>query len=129
MKYNLDPILGGIKHDTNKPRMELIPAEALVPIAEVFGYGARKYEPFQWRRGPGMDYLRLYGAVQRHLTAWHAGEDKDPESGLGHLGHAAADLLMLLSHIAKGQGVDDRPEAVLARHRAANEKATTAIKE
>jgi hypothetical protein len=37
------------------------------------------------------------------------GEDKDPESGLLHLDHAAACILMLVSSVKRKIGSDDRP--------------------
>ena len=32
----------------------------------------------------------------RHMAAWQAGEDLDPESGRNHLGHAMCNLLQML---------------------------------
>lgn len=46
----------------------------------------------------------------RHLLAWQAREDLDPESGLHHLAHARADLGMLLELVLTGHGNDDRSE-------------------
>ncbi len=44
----------------------------------------------------------------RHLTAWWEGEDNDPESGLPHIYHAAANIAMLVEFIDKNKGRDNR---------------------
>lgn len=81
------------KHDADKPMMELLDPAWLVDVARAMTYGARKYAIDNWRHG--LDSGRLYGAMQRHLTAWHAGENIDPESGLSHLAHASACVMMI----------------------------------
>ena len=43
-----------------------------------------------WR--DGLDWTRVSSAVLRHLSAWHGGEDIDPESGLSHLAHAGCGI-------------------------------------
>ncbi len=96
----------GVKFDGDKPRTDLIPVEPILKIAEVFGFGAKKYSPNNYRRG--MEHYRYYAALLRHMFAYWSGEDKDPESGLDHLAHAGCCLLMLYSNILDKVGKDDR---------------------
>ncbi len=103
------PPEGGLKSDDGKPRTDLIPGPALLPIAEVFGFGAEKYAPHNWRKG--LAWSRLYAATLRHLFAWGDGQTTDPESGKSHLAHAGCDLLMLIYYEMNGVGTDDRPKA------------------
>jgi hypothetical protein len=98
--------MGGTKHDQGKPRLELLPPDALITVAKVFGYGAQKYADWNWCEG--FKWSRLHGAALRHLLAWQSGEDVDPESGLPHLAHAGCCVLMLLAHQLRKLGVDDR---------------------
>jgi hypothetical protein len=98
--------MGGTKHDTGKARMELLSTVALTEIAKVLAFGANKYDAHNWRKG--LNWSRLYGAALRHLLAHMDGQDKDEESGLSHLAHAACCLMFLLEHEAKGLGHDDR---------------------
>lgn len=98
--------MGGIKHDGEKARVELLPSQPLFMIAEVLGFGAQKYAAHNWRAG--FDQSRLIGAAMRHLLAYNDGEDTDPESGLSHLAHLGCCVLFLLEHQAKGIGQDDR---------------------
>ncbi|MDQ6721209.1 MAG: DUF5664 domain-containing protein [Candidatus Dormibacteraeota bacterium] len=81
-------------------------ARALLILAEVGGFGTRKYAPHNYLRGYAWS-LSL-DALQRHVWAFQAGEDVDPESGLPHMAHAAWHALALVSFHARGLGVDDR---------------------
>lgn len=98
--------LSGTKHDIDKARMDLLSRASLVEIAKVLSFGAKKYGDHNWREG--FAWSRLYGAALRHLLAHMDGEDKDPESGLSHLAHAACTLMFLMEHEIKGLGNDDR---------------------
>lgn len=85
----------GVKYDAGKPRMDLLPFDAVTAVAVVLTYGAAKYADRNWEKG--MKWGRLLGAALRHLFAWARGEDIDEESKLPHLSHAACCVLMLLS--------------------------------
>lgn len=102
-----DPDTGGQKGE--KPEAyALIPVEALAEVARVYGYGAKKYEPNNWRKG--YSWSLSYSALQRHLNAFWSGEERDPESGLPHLAHAVFHCLTLLTWSADEAlaGKDDR---------------------
>ena len=92
--------------DNGKPPLAYLPAEALTEVAKVLEYGTQKYELHNWRHG--MPWLKLANSTLRHLFSWLSGEDKDPESGLSHLAHAACNILFLLTYAAHGSGTDDR---------------------
>jgi hypothetical protein len=89
-----DPTTGGQKG--KKPEeYALIPVEALAEVARVYGYGAGKYDPHNWRRG--YDWSLSYSALQRHVNQFWAGQSLDSESGLHHLAHAAFHLFSLMT--------------------------------
>lgn len=99
-------VTGGEKG--RKPqRFELLPWGALGRVAEVYAFGAEKYDEHNWRRG--FDWSLSFGAMQRHLAAYWEGEDNDPESGLPHLAHAAFHVLGLLTFADECPELDDRP--------------------
>lgn len=98
--------LAGIKHDGEKLRLDLISVPALMRTARVLTFGAKKYNDHNWRGG--FNWSRLYGAALRHLMAHMNGEDKDPETGLSHLDHAACCLMFLQEHEENRLGKDDR---------------------
>ena len=41
----------GVKHDEGKARFDLIPADSLEALAEVYTMGARKYAAHNWKKG------------------------------------------------------------------------------
>ena len=94
------------KFDEGKLPIHLVPSAAVEGVARVLAYGAKKYAAHNFRKG--MKWSRLYSAAMRHLLAWNAGQDLDPESRLPHLEHAACCLAMLLDADRLGHGEDDR---------------------
>ncbi len=97
----------GIRLDDGKPRMDLLPGDALLSVADVFTEGAKKYSDRNWEKG--MAWHKLFSPIERHLWKWWQGEETDEESGQHHLAHAACDCLMLLASVMRGIGEDDRP--------------------
>lgn len=98
----------GIKHDSNKLRYDLIPPEALEGLAQVYTFGANKYDDRNWEKG--IKYSRVFAAIMRHLWAWFRGEDKDIESRLSHLDHASWGCFALRTYVGQEkQLLDDRP--------------------
>lgn len=95
----------GIQSD--KMPMDLIAPEIMVALSQVLRYGAKKYAPRNWEKG--MDWSRVFGAAQRHLWAWWAREDKDAETALSHLAHAACCVMFLIAYEERECGSDDRP--------------------
>ena len=98
--------LSGIKHDSDKPRMELLSNTALIGTAKVLAAGAQKYSSDNWRGG--LEWRRLIGAAYRHLGAFQDGEDLDPETNLSHLHHLACCVMFLQEFYELGTGTDDR---------------------
>lgn len=94
------------KFDREKPRMELLSTAAMRRTAMVMTFGAKKYDADNWREG--FAWRRLYGAALRHIFSHMDGEDKDPESGLSHLDHAACCIMFLQEHEEFNLGQDDR---------------------
>lgn len=97
---------GGRKDDSGKIPLNLLSTEALLRIGEVLQFGAKKYAAHNWRKG--LAYSRVVDAALRHLLSWNAGEDRDPESGLNHLAHAATCLMFLLEYLKTHPELDDR---------------------
>lgn len=98
----------GVKHDQGKADLSLLSFAALSEIARAFEFGAKKYGRYNYLNG--MEWTRIAGACCRHVYAWLWGEDRDEESGLHHLGHAGACIVMLLDYCLHGLGEDNRYE-------------------
>lgn len=94
-KHQLQEVVEGMKYDSGKPMLGLIPPEAELEEAKVLTFGAGKYAVENWRKvRPGSRYL---DAALRHLNAFRAGEDIDPDSGLMHLSHARCCLGFMIA--------------------------------
>lgn len=88
----------GVKHDQDKPHMNLLLQEvpnALVEVSKALRMGEEKYGRGNWRIVENKED-RYLAALMRHLVAIHQGEHKDSESGLSHLAHVAVNALFLL---------------------------------
>jgi hypothetical protein len=97
---------GAIKFDQDKLPLHLLSTEAMNQTAAVLAFGAQKYAEHNWRNG--FTWSRPLAAAMRHITAFNAGEDKDPESGLSHLAHAACCIMFLLEFEKTHPELDDR---------------------
>lgn len=98
-----------IKFDQDKLPLHLLSTEAMNQTAAVLQFGAKKYAEHNWRKG--FDWSRPLAAAMRHITAFNNGEDKDPESGLSHLAHAACCIMFLLEFEKTHKHLDDRYKA------------------
>lgn len=97
-----------VHDDGEKEPIHLIPPEAMMALATVYKFGARKYsDPRNWERG--MDWSRVYNSAMRHLLKFWQGEDNDPESGLPHTWHALWNVTALVWYRAHHADLDDRP--------------------
>ena len=85
----------GIKYDSEKPKMNLLPPKAMVEISKVLTFGAAKYDAENWRKLDDLQNRYTAGAL-RHIFAHMDGEELDPETNLSHLAHAMCCLLFKL---------------------------------
>jgi hypothetical protein len=95
-----------LKFDGDKLPVNLLSSEALLQTAAVLKFGADKYHAHNWR--DGFVWSRPLAAAMRHIMAFNDGEDKDPESGLSHLAHAACCIMFLLEFEKTHPELDDR---------------------
>lgn len=100
----VDPKTGGAK-GSKEPQLGWGDPEALIELGRVYGYGAQKYDPTNYRKG--YKWSLSANALLRHFLAWLGGESIDPESGKHHLAHAAWHCLTLITFEKRGLGNDD----------------------
>jgi hypothetical protein len=86
-----------MKKDTGKiGGFHLIPVRPLWEFARLFKLGADKYSPRLWEEG--MDWSRVYDAMNRHMLAWLSGETHDPVDGQHHLASVAWCAFVLMEY-------------------------------
>lgn len=105
--FGLIPPAIGPKYDEGKLQYSLIPPIATKALAEVLTFGAKKYAPNSWQNVPDAE-RRYLDALMRHLEAYRAGEEIDPESGLSHLAHLLCNVSFLL-HFQNERIPDGKP--------------------
>lgn len=111
---------GGMKFDGGKPRFSLLRfgcARALLGIAKVLTFGARKYAAHSWREVPEgidrywssyerhMNRIAIYGLDSRDLN--ENGEVDEHHSGELDIDHANTNGLFIAELIRKQYGIKD----------------------
>lgn len=109
--YQFNYTNSAIKFDSDKLPVNLLSSEALLQTAAVLKFGAKKYAEHNWRKG--FLWSRPLAAAMRHLLAFNAGQDRDPESNLSHLAHAMCCIMFLLEFEKTHPELDDRYKDVL----------------
>ena len=90
-----------MKVSEGKYEPTLVYVSFIEEIARVRRYGIEKHDNSEdWRTTPIVDH---FDAMLRHINAHIDGEILDPESGLMHLSHAAANIMFEIERV-KGVG-------------------------
>lgn len=97
----------GLKYDEGKLRFDLVPPIALLALAQVYTFGAEKYEDDSWQQLDDFE-KRYMGALHRHLNAHQMGELRDKESGLYHLDHLLWNVVALRWKLQQDELADQR---------------------
>lgn len=82
-----------MRFNEGKPQFSMIDLTCFTDCAKVLAFGAKKYEPGNWRKG--MPIGKLLDSLLRHVAAIQRGELIDPESGLPHVAHIQANAMFL----------------------------------
>jgi len=101
--------VAGVKYDSEKPRMDLLPPRALVEVAKVLSFGASKYAPGNWKRVSDLQ-ARYTAAALRHIADHMIDQNAvDEESHIDTLAHAICCLMFKLEDkLEKDQGTSTR---------------------
>lgn len=91
-----------------KVDMSVVPVVGMWHTAHAMMDGARNYGRYNWRAKHVIASI-YYSAARRHLDWWWEGQDIDTKSLVHHLGHLAANAMILLDAIEGGTLIDDRP--------------------
>lgn len=95
-----------INDKENKPRLSLIPSEALLEMGKALTHGETRYGTHNFKEGIKISYL--LDAALRHILQFNEGEDVDVQSGANHLGNAMANCAIALHMLQNKPSFDDR---------------------
>lgn len=96
----------GTRYNQGKLKWSLVDFESLEPLVQVLMFGAKKYAPGNWKKG--LKINEIMESSLRHTFAYLNGEDKDPESGLPHLGHIMCNIMFATWMQKHRPEMDDR---------------------
>lgn len=101
----------GLRYNKDKTRHDLLPIFAIDQLAQILTVGAKKYQIRNWERG--MPWTTVLASMKRHLAAFEAGEDLDPETGLLHTAHIMCNASFITEYYKIYPQGDDRPHLYL----------------
>lgn len=102
---------GGIRHNTSKLPVHLVPPSTVRAIAKVLKAGMDKPNPYPERNWElGMSWTTVYASLLRHLMDWMDGEDYDKETGLLQVEHILTNASFLVEYAKTCPELDDRPK-------------------
>ena len=107
-KIEIDKSDAAVRFDSEKIRYDLLEPFAIRELSKVYTNGAKKYADHNWLKG--MKWSRCIASLKRHIAAFEAGEDIDPDPLMGtyHMANAAWNCLTLLSYYKFHPELDDR---------------------
>ena len=101
----------GLRFNKGKLRYDLVHPKAHEDMVKVLTIGAEKYFDRNWENG--FSWSSVIASLKRHIAAFEAGEDYDPESGELHMAHAACNIHFLNAFYYIFPQGDDRPKRFL----------------
>lgn len=88
----------GLKFDSAKPDYTLLDYDFIEDTIRVLTFGVQKYARDNWKKFTTSDLNRFCSAIMRHTVALIRGELLDPETGLPHAAHIAAEAQFIHYH-------------------------------
>lgn len=95
-----------LRYNKGKTKWSLVDFKSLESMVDVLDYGCTKYSRNNWKKG--MPITEVSESLLRHMFAFLSGEDKDPESGIDHLGHVMCNAMFLSYIMREEKHFDDR---------------------
>ena len=91
----MDKVTDGLKHDGSKPRLALVPPEAVEAIGKVMTKALEKYDENSWRK---VSPSRYRDALMRHWCEYIKDPQKcDTDSGYPHIWHVLTNAAFLVA--------------------------------
>lgn len=86
---------GSKRFNNGKPEVSQLDPRFILELSNMMTKSAKKYGKYNWALG--QEFHTPFDSCMRHLLKFMEGENVDEESGLNHLIHAAANLMIMYS--------------------------------
>lgn len=103
----------GLRFNTGKLRYDLLEPYAIEELVKIFTKGAEKYAPNNWLKG--LPWMDVVASLERHLSQFKKGEDRDQETQLLHMAHVAWNAMAIVSYYKYRPEFDNRRHEYLNR--------------
>lgn len=100
------PTSTAMRFTGGKRRMDLVPPDAIMALADLMTVNGHKYPDRNWEKG--MDYSMVLGSLKRHTAEFEAGVDIDPTDNQHHAIKMMWNAMALYCYWNRGVGNDDR---------------------
>ena len=111
----MTPASEGIRYTEGKRRVDLVPPDAILALADLMGVNGHKYPDRNWEKG--MDWSKVLGSLERHMLELKSGEDIDPTDNQHHAIKIMWNAMVLYCYWTRGLGTDDRYPVALPEPR------------
>lgn len=101
----------GLRYNTGKLKMSLLPRYANNELAKIITRGSEKYLPRNWENG--MAWTTVLDSLKRHLLEFENCKDYDPETQCLHIAHVMCNAAFLTEYYKIYPQGDDRPHYYL----------------
>lgn len=90
---------GSFRLNQGKPELSQLDPRFLIALSDLMTKSAKKYGRYNWALG--QEYHTPFDSCMRHMLKFMNGENDDDESGMSHLLHAAANIMILWTSVQK----------------------------
>lgn len=101
----------GLRFNQGKTRVDLLPPDAIMGLANLMTVNELKYPDRNWEKG--MPFSDVLASLERHMLALKAGEDIDPTDGQHHALKIMWNGMALFCYHHRNIGTDDRVKVTL----------------
>lgn len=105
----------GLRYNAGKVRVDLLPPDAMMALAQLMTINEHKYPDRNWEKG--MPLSDILASAERHLLALKAGEDIDPTDNQHHAIKIMWNGMAAYCYWLRGIGTDDRVRVTLPEMR------------
>lgn len=119
------PTETALRYTGGKRRVDLVPPDAILALADLMTVNGHKYPDRNWEKG--MDYSMILGSMERHMLELKSGVDIDHTDNQHHAIKVMWNAMVLYCYWNRKVGNDDRPSIPMPEPRPLPEGAAAIV--